>query len=135
MNKPTIIQFQQIGNEEIGYISVAERNNLPFIPKRVYWTYKVPEHVMRGGHAHKTLQQILVALSGTLEIKVWHNGKVYEFILDNPNMGLYLPPISWREIIFRNNAILLCIASDVYRAEDYIRDFDLFMEKFFPSND
>ncbi len=135
MDKPRLLEFQRIGNEEIGYISVAEHKNLPFVPKRFFWTYNVPEHITRGRHAHKELRQILIAISGTLEIKVYHMGKTYNFILDNPNIGLYLPPLSWPIIKFRNNAILFCAASDVYKEDDYVRDFDLFMKKYFNSDE
>ncbi len=131
MDKPRLLEFQRIGNEEIGYISVAEHENLPFVPKRFYWTYNVPEHIERGGHAHKTLKQIIVAIRGRLEIKVWHRGHYYDFILDDPNEGLFIPPVSWREIKFHESSILFCAASDVYKEDDYIRDFDLFMKKYF----
>ncbi|NPA33627.1 MAG: WxcM-like domain-containing protein [Chlorobi bacterium] len=131
MDKPRLLEFQRIGNEEIGYISVAEHENLPFVPKRFFWTYNVPEHIVRGGHAHKELEQIIIAIAGKLEIKVYHKGETYEFVLDNPNVGLYLPPLSWNIIRFHEGAILFCAASDVYKEDDYIRDFDLFMKKYF----
>ena len=61
LDKPYLIDFPKIGEPSLGYISVAEKNNLPFIPKRVYWTYFTPENIERGGHAHIELQQVLIA--------------------------------------------------------------------------
>ncbi len=130
-DKPTLIKFQKIGDEDIGYISVAEKESLPFVPKRFFWTYNVPEHVKRGGHAHKRLQEVIVAIVGRLDVKVWHKKKEYFFELKDPNTGLYLPPLSWFEIKFYEGAVLFCAASEVYSEDDYSRDFDEFMKKYF----
>ena len=69
-NKPRKINFSKIGDAEIGYISVAEKNKLPFKVKRIYWTYFTPENVKRGGHSHIELEQILIAVSGKIELEI-----------------------------------------------------------------
>ncbi|MCR5862138.1 FdtA/QdtA family cupin domain-containing protein [Flavobacterium sp. J372] len=66
--RPHIIHFPKIGEPSIGYISIAEKENLPFTPKRIYWTYFTPESVERGMHSHYELEQILVAVSGKIII-------------------------------------------------------------------
>lgn len=127
MSKPRIIEFSKIGNPGLGYISVAENENLPFKVNRIYWTYFTPEDVARGGHAHYQLQQILLAVAGKIIIKTeLLNGEKKEFILDKPNMGLFIPKMCWREMQYTHNAVQVCIASIAYEERDYIRDYQEF---------
>lgn len=130
MNKPNIILFNKIGEPEIGYISVAEINgNIPFDIKRVYWTYFTPNHVYRGSHAHKNLQQVIIAVSGIIEITlIDKNSNKNTYILDMPNRGLFIPKNYWREIKFSHNAVLLCLASEKYDEKDYIRNYSEFIK-------
>lgn len=125
--KPHIIEFPKVGNSQLGYISIAEKNNLPFAVKRVYWTYFTPESVERGGHAHYELEQILVAVSGKIIINVeMLNGLTEEFVLENPNRGLYMPKSTWRTMKYSHNSVQMCLASMEYDEKDYIRDYDVF---------
>jgi mannose-6-phosphate isomerase-like protein (cupin superfamily) len=125
--KPYTIEFPKIGNSQLGYISVAENNTLPFEVKRIYWTYFTPESVERGGHAHYELEQILLAVSGKIIVNIEiPNGEKKEFILDNPDQGLYIPKLVWRTMKYTHNAVQICIASKVYEENDYIRDYDTF---------
>ncbi|HRO41246.1 MAG TPA: FdtA/QdtA family cupin domain-containing protein [Flavipsychrobacter sp.] len=127
-NKAHILNLQSIGNSREGYITVAEAgNNIPFDVKRVYWTYYTPQNVIRGFHAHKALQQVIFAVSGTIRFMVEDlEGTRQDFLLNEPHQGLYLPPFTWREIQFSHNAVLLCLASEVYDESDYIREYDEF---------
>ncbi len=130
MNKiPFIINFGKIGNPTLGYISVAENfDNIPFEIKRVYWTYYTPQDVTRGGHAHYDLEQVIVAVSGTITFTTEDlKGNKEDFILDSPDKGLYIPKLIWRDIKFSHNAVLLCMASEKYIASDYIRDYQVFL--------
>ena len=125
--KPHIIEFPKVGNSQLGYISIAENNNLPFAVKRVYWTYFTPESVERGGHAHYELEQILVAVSGKIIINVeMLNGLTEEFVLEKPNMGLYMPKSTWRTMKYSHNSVQMCLASMEYEEKDYIRDYEVF---------
>ena len=128
MNKePYIIDFNKIGSPVLGYISVAEKENLPFIPHRIYWTYFTPEDVERGAHAHLELEQVLVAVAGKVEIKIETiSGKIFEYVLDSPNKGIYIPKKSWRTMKYSHNAVQMCIASIAYDEKDYIRDYETF---------
>ncbi len=130
MNKePYVIDFNKIGSPIIGYISVAEKENLPFSPNRIYWTYFTPDDVERGGHAHIELEQILVAVAGKVDLKIETvPGKIFEFVLDTPNKGVYIPKKSWRIMKYTHNAVQMCIASIVYDEKDYIRDYDEFLK-------
>tara|TARA_B110001452_G_scaffold122025_1_gene101212 strand:- start:863 stop:1264 length:402 start_codon:yes stop_codon:yes gene_type:complete len=127
IEKPQIISFPKIGEPSLGYISVAEKTNLPFIPKRVYWTYFTPENVERGGHAHVELQQILIAVSGSIKVTIETiRGEKYNFNLNKPNLGLFIPKKAWRTMQYSHNAVQVCIASIKYEENDYIRDYKLF---------
>lgn len=128
-SSPFIVEFPKIGKSVLGYISVAEKENLPFIPKRIYWTYYTPEEVERGGHSHFELQQILVAVSGRIEVTTeLLCGTKETFLLDRPNIGLYIPKMCWRDMKYSHNAVQICIASNEYDEKDYIRDYSIFLE-------
>ena len=127
---PRIIQFPKIGNAQLGYISIAEKDNLLFTPKRIYWTYFIPEDVERGGHAHIELEQILVAVAGKVELSIETlEGEIYQFTLDHPSKGVFIPKKSWRTMKYSHNAVQMCIASIEYDEKDYIRDYDQFRSK------
>ncbi len=128
IGKPHIVELSKIGSSALGYITVAEENlNIPFEIKRVYWTYFTPQDIQRGGHAHKELKQMIFAVSGTIEFRTEDiNGNKETFILDSPERGLFIPNKIWRDIKFSHNAVLLCLASEFYLENDYIRDYDEF---------
>ena len=125
-NKPYIIELNKIGKSEIGYISFLQGNSdeIPFEIKRVFWTYFTPESVIRGGHAHKSTIQAIVAVSGNITFEI-QNQKEYKetFELDSPNKLLVIPTLYWSDIKFSHNAVLLCLASEEYNEYEYIRDF------------
>jgi len=127
---PHYINFSKIGSPNLGYISVAENfENIPFEVQRVYWTYFTPQDVTRGGHAHLALEQVIVAVSGTITfITEDLQGNKTEFVLDSPEKGLYIPKHIWRDIKFSHNAVLLCLASEKYTEDDYIREYDKFLK-------
>ena len=127
IKEPKIIQFSKFGNLTFGYISLAENETLPFDVKRIYWTYFTPEDVERGGHSHIELQQILIAMAGTITVKTEMPGGVKQvFVLDSPNKGVLIPKLCWREMKYSHNAVQMCIASMAYDESDYIRDYNEF---------
>lgn len=128
MKKPHKIQFKQIGAPTLGYISVAEvEDNVPFEIKRVYWTYFTPNHVERGNHSHHKLEQVIISVAGIISFEFESiDGEVFEFVLDEPSKGIYVPPGYWRRMKFSHNAVLLCMASELYDEKDYIRDYEIF---------
>ena len=126
-NEPKIIEFPKIGNTSLGYISLAEKNTLPFEVKRIYWTYFTPENVERGGHAHHGLEQILVAVAGKITVNTeMPDGSKKTFTLESPHQGVYLPKYSWHIMQYSHNAVQMCIASMAYEENDYIRDYNEF---------
>lgn len=115
--------------ERRGNLSVIEGDTIPFAIKRVYYLYDVPSGAERGGHAHKNLKQFLVALSGSFDV-ILRDGRDEKIItLNKPNEGLLINPGIWREIKnFSSGSVCLAVVSEMYNEEDYIRDFDKFLE-------
>ncbi|MDW5288839.1 FdtA/QdtA family cupin domain-containing protein [Formosa sp. PL04] len=111
--------------EARGNIAVIEKDCIPFEIKRVYYLYDVPSDASRGGHAHKTLYQFLVPLSGSFEIRV-KDGKNERLItMNKPDIGLLIVPGIWREIEnFSSGSVCLVLASKEFDEEDYIREFE-----------
>lgn len=112
-----------------GYLSVIENDlDIPFDIKRIYYLYMVPE-VARGAHAHKELQQLLIATSGCVEVIMDDGKEKKSFLLDKPWKGLLIPPGLWRDLEnFSHDAVLLCLASEKYDENDYIRNYDEFLK-------
>ena len=104
-------------------------STLPFTPQRVFVILNVPGKHIRGDHAHKALQQYLVALSGAVNV-VLDDGEKREFVkLDTPRLGLYVPPMTWCTLYnYSAGAVVMALASDVYDASDYIRDYEDFCQ-------
>lgn len=111
-----------------GYLSVIEGDiDIPFEIKRIYYLYLVPE-VARGAHAHKQLQQLLIATSGSVDVTMDDGINKITFHLDKPWKGLLVAPGLWRDLEnFSGGAVLMCLASEKYDASDYIRDYQDFL--------
>lgn len=111
-----------------GYLSVVENGiDIPFEIKRIYYLYMVPE-VARGAHAHRELQQLLIATSGSVDVIMDDGQEKKTFHLDRPWKGLLIPSGLWRDLEnFSGGAVLMCLASEKYDAADYIRDYDEFL--------
>ena len=111
-----------------GNLSVIEKNILPYKVERIYYLYDVPSDSTRGGHAHIQLQQSLIALSGSFDVVVDDGKNRTILTLNKPNNALYIPKGIWRELEnFSSGAVCLAIVSDIYKEEDYIRDYQDFL--------
>ena len=113
-----------------GSLSVGEfEREIPFLPRRYFLVFDVPTAETRGEHAHLECHQFLIAVSGKVSV-VADDGTVREeFLLDRPNVGVYLPPMTWGiQYRYTPDAVLLVFASHYYAADDYIRDYDRFLE-------
>jgi hypothetical protein len=112
-----------------GHLSFAEYDtHLPFLPRRYFVVYDVPTKEVRGEHAHRTLHQVLVCLKGSVAVLLDDGSQRDEVVLGGPELGLYVPPLVWTaQYRYSPDAVLLALASDVYDANDYIRDYDEFL--------
>lgn len=108
-----------------GYLSFAEvGQHLPFTVKRYFVVFDVASKEIRGEHAHRQLEQFLICVNGSCHIIADDGENREEFVLDRPNLGLYVPPMVWSvQYKYSLDGVLLVLASDVYRPEDYIREY------------
>jgi len=101
---------------------------LPFVPKRYFTVFDVPGPYVRGEHAHRTLHEFLICIRGGCSVVLDDGTSREEVRLDSPSVGLHIPPMVWTvQYQYSEDAILLVLASDVYKAEDYIRDYDEYL--------
>lgn len=124
----SVIELPKIHNVA-GNITAIDNDNgvLPFDVKRVYYLYDVPGGESRGAHAHKELQQLIIAASGSFDITLDDGQTRRTFQLSKPYYGLYMPAGLWRELNnFSSGAICLVLASHTYNTEDYLRDYSEF---------
>lgn len=122
-------QFQQHGDERGQLVALEEFNDIPFEIKRVYYMYDTKAGVRRGYHAHKSLQQILICIHGSCKILLDNGKEKKKVYLEKPYEGLYVPNNMWREMYdFSPDAVLMCLASEVYNEDDYIRDYQQFLD-------
>lgn len=127
-NKPTLIQFPTKGEAAIGYLTVAAAGApVPFEVRRVFWTYFTPHEVTRGRHAHYETEMVVIAVHGRIRMSAeLLSGEKFEFVLEKPTQGLYLPRLCWHVMEYSHDAVQLALASTPYSADDYIRSYEAF---------
>lgn len=105
------------------------RVQMPFITKRIYYSYNIPFNKSRGSHAHIKSIECLIAIKGSFEIEIDDGNKKKEVLLNSPTIALVVPPGIWaKESMFSEDAICLVLASEKYSDVDYIRDYSLFLQ-------
>ena len=127
VSSPQKIVLNKHGNSLIGYLTAPTVREIPFRVRRVFWTYFTPERITRGRHAHKKTSIVLFALTGKVTVTTETlNGTKKTFILDKPNVGLFIPPLVWHVQRYSHTAIQLALASRPYNEKEYIRDYKTF---------
>lgn len=123
------IQFQRHGDARGMLVALEENKEIPFSIKRVYYMYDTLLDVVRGYHAHKSLQQILICVHGSCKIRLDDGRDKGVVTLDNPSEGIYVGNNMWREMFdFSPDAVLMVLASELYDEKDYIRDYNEFLK-------
>ena len=124
-----IIDIPKIEDRRGNLSVVEEFKNVPFHIARAYWLYDVPAGAMRGGHAHKRLKQLLIALSGSFTVTLDDGHEKRKILLNRPYHGLLIETGIWRTIDdFSSGAVCLVLASELYDESDYIYDYEEFLK-------
>ncbi len=122
---PELVSLPQIADGRGNLTFIESEVHVAFDIKRIYYLYDVPGGAERGGHAHKTLQQLLIALSGSFDVHIDNGRDRKSFHLNRAYTGLFIPPMNWREIDnFSGGSVCLAVASARFNESDYIRDYD-----------
>lgn len=123
-----IIQLPKILNAAGNLTFVESDRHVPFDITRVYYLYDVPGGAVRGGHAHRALQQLIIAMSGSFDVLLDDGSQRKRFHLNRSYYGLYVCPMIWRELDnFSSGAVCLVLASELYDESDYFRDYADFL--------
>lgn len=134
--KCKIIELPKIPDRRGNLTFIEAGRHIPFEIQRVYYLYDVPGGASRGGHAHRHLEQFIIAASGSFTVHTDNGQKKEEFYLNRSYYGLYIPTMTWREIDnFSSGSVCLVLASELYDEADYIRDYDAFKKLTTRSND
>ena len=126
--EPALIHFPKIADPRGNLTFLQHPDHIPFQIKRTFWTYDVPGGDIRGGHAYKTQQEIVIALSGSFDVVVTKPDGTFErWSLNRSYYGLFLPRLTWRHMEnFSTNSLGLHLSDQAYHAGEYIRDFESF---------
>ena len=136
MNKVKMLDFPQKGDERGHLVIVEGELDVPFEIKRVFYIYGSDDNVIRGRHANKKTEFVLINLAGSSKVKVKDGeGNEAIFCLNRPHTGIYLPTMVWKEMYdFSEDSVLLVLASEHYDAAEYIRDYDDFVKEILEDN-
>lgn len=128
MNKPRIIELPKISDPRGNLSVIEEFKQIPFKIERTYWIYDVPGGETRGGHAFRNTDELIIALSGSFDVKLDDGHDKYVFHLNRSYYGLYVPKGVWREMEnFSTNSLALVLSSTRFDPNDYIRDYNEFI--------
>ncbi|MAZ33305.1 MAG: hypothetical protein CMO06_09190 [Thalassospira sp.] len=129
INHCKIMELPKISNAQGNLTFIEGNSHVPFDIRRVYYLYDVPGGAIRGGHAHKDLHQLIVAMSGSFDIVIDDGNEKRRFHLNRSYQGLYICPMIWRELDnFSSGSVCMVLASNLYDEDDYYRDYDSFMK-------
>lgn len=123
-----IIDLPKISDPRGNLTYIESNNHIPFDIERVYYLYDVPGGAERGGHAHKALHQLIIAMSGSFDVVIDDGQEKKRIHLNRSYSGLYVCPMIWRELDnFSSGSVCMVLASNVYDENDYFRDYDTFL--------
>jgi hypothetical protein len=123
-----VIELPKVQDARGNLTFIEGEKSVPFDIQRVYYLYDVPGGESRGGHAHKKLEQLVIAVSGSFDVHVDNGRRREKFSLNRSYFGLYMPNMTWREIDnFSSGSVCLVLASRHYEEADYYRNYDDFL--------
>ena len=122
-----IIELPKISDPRGNLTFIEGMQHIPFDIRRVYYTYDVPGGADRGGHAHKALHQLIIAMSGSFDVTLDDGRNKRKFHLNRSYQGLYVCPMMWRDLDnFSSGSVCMVLASNIYEESDYYRDYNEF---------
>jgi hypothetical protein len=128
VNDCRIIELPKISDPRGNLTFIEAENHIPFNIKRIYYLYDVPGGSTRAAHAHKSLHQFVIAMSGSFDIKLDDGLETKTFHLNRSYYGLYLAPMMWRDLDnFSSGSVCMVLASEVYDEKDYLRNYSDFI--------
>jgi dTDP-4-dehydrorhamnose 3,5-epimerase-like enzyme len=129
LDQVKLIQLPKISDPRGNLTFIEGGSHIPFDIARVYYLYDVPGGAERGGHAHKELQQLIIAMSGSFDVVLTDGKEKKRFHLNRSYEGLYIPTMLWRELDnFSSGSVCMVLASNRYDESDYYRDYDKYLE-------
>ncbi|PSR53375.1 WxcM-like domain-containing protein [Adhaeribacter arboris] len=121
--EPILFAADFTGNNQRGFIvSTQQAAKLPFTIQRVFWSFGVPDNLLKGNHAHRLDRKILIAVQGSITIETETN-QIKNYILDSPFQALYVPALCWIKLQYTAGSILLALSSTDYAEQDYIYNY------------
>lgn len=125
-----IIFFKDLGDERGNLVVIEGDQDIPFPIKRVFYIYGSDPDIVRGQHANRISSFLLINVCGTSKVRITDGYEELIVTLDKPRMGVYIPPMYWKDMYdFSSDSILLVLSDEHYNSEEYIRDYDRFLEE------
>lgn len=125
-----IIKFKNIKDKYGSLVPIESQRDIPFEVKRIYYISDVKSDITRGFHSHRMLHQVLICVNGSVKIRVKNPNEEEIIELNENSKGLYIGPLIWREMFdFSEGAVLLVLASEYYDENDYIRNYDFYLDE------
>lgn len=128
---PKLIKFEMHGDERGHLVIIEQLKEVPFQIKRIFYIFGSDKDVVRGRHANRSSEFVLVNVCGTSKVRTDDGrGNIQVFELQEPHIGVYIPRMVWKDMYdFSSDSILLCIASETYDSEEYIRSYEAFLKE------
>jgi len=125
-----ILNFKVHGDERGSLIALESHKNIPFEIKRVYYIYGTRTDIIRGRHAHRNLQQVMICINGSFELRLDDGKNTGQIVLDTPEIGVYIGNMVWREMLnFSSDCVILVLTDKYYNEKDYIRNYHEFLNE------
>lgn len=126
----SFLKFRDINNRYGHLVPIEQKFDVPYSIKRIFYIYNVPNGNTRGYHAHRKTYQTLICIKGSLKVKLKTPNEEKIFVLNSPDKGLMIAPMVWGEQFdYSEDAVLLVLTSDYYDENDYIRNYDIYLEE------
>lgn len=130
IDRHKMIEFKQNGDDRGKLVVVEGMKDIPFDIKRIFYIYGSDTTVVRGQHANRRSEFVLINVCGSSKVRVRDGKKDEFFLLDKPHTGIYIPKMVWKDMYdFSEDSILLVLASEIYDSSEYIRDFDEYIKE------